>query len=230
MENLIITRELRKDNNRENRIFNNQTSDDLKELYSIVQDEYDKEIAILFTSADFGNALFAIRTKDYEKTLKRCDKYIALKIIDEIQERFDNERFKKIEIIPEISLFESGGEKTGKDYRYRRIEDNLPSTDDVIRMIEEEHLNINRIHFLIDNIPSEILSDSLTKFLSKDLPFGTSIYVAQNEFLSETIPAKDEIRYISEEYLYITYNRNNDGIKNCPYIKKAQRKAKNEKV
>ena len=48
MENLIITRELQKDNNRENRIFNNQTSDDLKELYSIVQDEYDKEIAILY--------------------------------------------------------------------------------------------------------------------------------------------------------------------------------------
>ena len=216
MENKVLIKELNNTNNG-NKIFNRQRRYDLIELVDYVNDNKALEIAVDLQLEDWFMAAPLIRSQyDEAEQLERCDKYLALKILEKMQ--YKNKRLKQIDVQQYLLIYESHDEKM-----YQQAKDKMMTTKELLKIIELENIKLNRIHFVLIDIASDTLCDTLAQFLENDSPISTSIYVFPGEYLSDTIPNSKEIKYIWDEYEYEVFNWEETGVMNIPKNKRTNK-------
>ena len=209
MYNKALVKELN-NNNKGNKIFNKQYRNDLIELVDYVNENKGQEIAVDIQLEDWFLAAPLIRSQfDEAEQLERCDKYVALKILEKMQHK--NKRLKQINVEEYLSIYEAQDEKM-----YQQAKEKMMTTKELLKIIELENIKLKRIHFVLIDIASDTLCDTLVQFLENDSPISTSIYVFPGDYLSDTIPNSKEIKYIWDEYEYELFNWEESGVMNIP--------------
>ena len=199
MENKRIIETIQK-NKKENYLFNNQNAKDLSELYDYIKAKKYDQIAIKITLEDWLLYSKLIRTTNYEETLKRCDQFISLKIAETLNNK--NKRLDALNASEKLQVFKRNDEE-----KYEEIKEELLTTKELNRFIELENIRISRIHFIIEQVPSVILADTLIPLLGSEKTYSVSIYVCPEKFISDTIPNINELHYINEVYDYTEFNK-----------------------
>ena len=198
MENTNIIKEITS-NKKVNYIFNNQKESDLIELSKYIKEQKYSQVIVSFNMDEWLKVARLIRTDDYEETLRRCNHYVALKMIRKIQ--YKNKRLEALNVDKFLEMFETNDEN-----KYQKSKDNLFTIDDLSKFIEFENIRIDHIHFAIDDVSSPILSDTLSECLKEELPYNTSIYVYPGEFLTEIEPNSKCMKDFEDVYNYTLYD------------------------
>ena len=216
MENTNIIREIEK-NNKVNYLFNNQTKNDLLELSDYIKTKKFSQIIVSFNMEEWLKVSKLIRQTNYEESLSRCNHYVALKMMKKIQ--YKNKRLRDLNVDGMLEIFEKNNEE-----KYQELKDNLFTIENLSKFIELEKIKIDRINFAIVDVPSVILSDTLSECLNKELPYNTSIYVYPGNFLTDILPNTKTPKHISEEYKYTLYNGSSLEKEYNPYSFQKQKK------
>lgn len=217
MVNTILKREL-KSNKNGHKLFDNQKSSDLHEIVENEELHSKDDLYVNLDVKDWDNIRERIyESCDEEEQLKRCQKYITLRILEQLQKR--NKELEEYEVNKYLFIFRYDSEES-----YKKVENNFLGVNDVIDLLSFEENQVQRIHFIMNGNKNHLLCDALTPFLARDLPFSTSIYTSPNCFYSILIPGIKEKKYIWEEYEYTRFTEYNEGEKNVP------KKKKNKKV
>ncbi len=216
MVNKILAREL-KSNKKGHKLFDNQKPSDLNELVEN-KDLYCKnDLFVDFAVKDwYYDQKLIYNSPDKEEQLKRCQKYVVLKILEQLQQR--NEELKEYESYKYLIVFRNGTEDD-----YKQIENKLLGVNDIIDLLSFEENQIPRIHFIMNGNRNHLLCDALTPFLVNDLPFSTSIYTSPNGFYTTLIPFSKEKKYLWEECAYTRFKEYNEGEKNIPKKKRKKK-------
>lgn len=216
MVNAILKREL-KSNKKGHKLFDNQKPSDLNELVENKEFHSKDDLYIDFNVKAWNIDRERIyESYDKEEQLKRCQQYVALRILEQLQKR--NKELEEYEVYKYLFTFRYDSED-----EYKKVENKFLGVNDVIDLLSFEENQVQRIHFIMNGNKNNLLCDALTPFLAKGLPFSTSIYTSPNGFYSTLIPGITEKKYIWEEYEYTRFIEHNEGEKNIPKKKRTNK-------
>jgi phosphotransferase system HPr-like phosphotransfer protein len=217
MLNKIILREL-ESKSTEHKLFIHQNSSDLKELVKIFNNK--NELLINFDIKEWDKVFNTIhRIDNEEEKLFRCQEYIALKILEQLQK--NNSDLNDLDIKKQLNAFKSNNE-----LEYQKIKDKLFNTKDIIDILSLDDYKVDRLHFVMNGNKSITLCDSLCPYLEDALPFSTTIYTSPNTFYTAKIPFDKKNRWLWNACKYVRFDEFSEGVENIPKEMTPKRKVK----
>lgn len=126
MENQILKREV-KSNKKGHKLFDNQKASDLNELIENKELHYKDNLFVNLAIKDWYYDRDRIyETQDKEEQLKRCQKYVVLRILEQLQKR--NPELEEYEAYKYLCIFRHDSEEA-----FKKVENNFLGVNDVIR-------------------------------------------------------------------------------------------------
>ena len=204
MLNKKIIREL-EENNRGHILFNEQNASDLDELKEILEER--DQIVIDFPVEEWNNAKKIIDNETKPFDLRTTRQYIATKLLDKLKDHYP--QLKEYSSKRKKQIFESGDIE-----KYLENEDIIYNLYDVRDILDIEDIELDRVHFIMNGVRSNILCDALSVLLKDENPFDVSIYTSPDSFSTKTVPDRYDDSYLWEAYNFTVFNRFDEGIRN----------------
>lgn len=202
MTNSKIIRELEK-NKKGHIIFDNQKISDLNELKEIL-DKQDK-IVVAFPYDEWEKVYDSIWSEDRYQRVLETRKYIATKILVELEKKYP--QLKEYGASQDIKYFTSGNRELYQEKSHAM------TIEDLEEIMSYEEIEVDRIHFIMNQTESDNLCDALSILLSDTTPFSVSFYSSPSKFSTLTIPEQKNT-FIYEVYSYTRYREYEEGKEN----------------
>ena len=202
MTNSIIIRELEK-NQKGHIIFDNQKVSDLIELKEILEKQ--NQIVVDFSYHEWSKVYDSIWCEDRFRRILETRKYIATKILVELEKKYP--QLKEYGASKDIRYFTNGNSELYKENSHAM------SIEDLEEIMSMEGIEIDRIHFIMNQTESNVLCDALSILLSDTTPFSVTFYLCPTKFSTFEIPDREKT-ILRDAYSYTRYKEYNEGIKN----------------
>ena len=198
MTNKNIIKEL-EENKKGHVIFESQDSNDLEELRERLQEN--NQIVVDFPLSEWQEVEPTIDRENDCFKIRITRQYIASKILSELSNFY-----------PQLDEYrgKDSVEKLKQPDIYEGVQDLIYNLYDVRDILDIEEIPIDRIHFIINGIKSDILCDSISLLLREDNAYNTSIY-STNDFTTEEVPDFYDGTKLWEAYKYTLYHKNEEG-------------------
>ena len=228
MINKILEREIAK-KQKGHILFNHQEGSDLHQLAQSLEEK--GEIVINFNPIEWCKVAAVVLVKDIEEIIiqrekedkfEACRKYIATKLLTELEKK--HPEIKQYEGSSYLPIFLEGDRQ---EYEAKR--QSIYSLKDVEDILEIEGITLDRVHFIMNGTKSDTICDSLSILLSDKTPFKVSIYCSPNGFYTYRIPDATEKIYLDQVYNYTIYDKFQEGKSNVA-VKPNQKGKTHEKV
>lgn len=196
-------------------LFDHQEGSDLHKLAQALEET--GEIVIDFNPIEWHDKVVAVvLVKDIEgiiiqrekkEKLEACRKYIATKLLTELEKKYPE--VKQYEGSSYLPIFLEGDRQ---EYEAKR--QSIYSLEDVEEILEVEGIILDRVHFIMNGTRSDTICDSLSILLSDKTPFKVSIYCSPNGFYTYRIPDATEKIFLDQVYNYTRYDKFQKGKRN----------------
>ena len=209
MTNSKIIREL-ENNQKGHIIFDHQKASDLRELKEILEEQ--NKILIDFSNEEWDKVFNCIVTDNYYQrvayhyqSILETRKYIATKILVELEKKYP--QLKEYGASQDIKYFTQGNRTLYKEKSHAM------TIEDLEEIMSIEGIEVDRIHFIMNQIDSSYIRDALSILLSDDTPFSVTFYSSPFKCMPFEIPDKEKTT-IYDVYNFTRYDGYEEGKKN----------------